>query len=105
MIGADDKAALDRVRPILGLLGKKHFVVGGTGAGHAMKALNNFMAGTGFIAAKYGLPFAPPLKFLLLRFSLVAVLMLAVTLATRAPWPGSRHKGRSVRKRRCRRSW
>jgi len=44
---------------------------------------------TGFISAKYGLPFAPPLKFLLLRFSLVTVLMLAVTLATRAPWPGS----------------
>ena len=42
---------------------------------------------TGFIAAKYGLPYAPPLKFLLLRFSLVTVLMLAVTLATRAPWP------------------
>jgi 3-hydroxyisobutyrate dehydrogenase len=51
MIGADDKAALERVRPILALLGKKHFVVGGTGAGHAMKALNNFMAGTGFLAA------------------------------------------------------
>jgi drug/metabolite transporter (DMT)-like permease len=44
---------------------------------------------TGFIAAKYGLPFAPPLKFLLVRFSLVTVLMLAVTLATRAPWPGT----------------
>jgi len=42
---------------------------------------------TGFIAAKYGLPYAPPLKFLLLRFSLVTVLMLAVTVTTRAPWP------------------
>jgi 3-hydroxyisobutyrate dehydrogenase len=51
MIGADDQDALARVRPILSLLGKKHFVVGGTGAGHAMKALNNFMAGTGFLAA------------------------------------------------------
>jgi drug/metabolite transporter (DMT)-like permease len=42
---------------------------------------------TGFISARYGLPYAPPLKFLLLRFSLVAALMLAVTVATRAPWP------------------
>lgn len=42
---------------------------------------------TGFISAKYGLPYAPPLKFLLLRFSLVAALMTIVTLATRAPWP------------------
>lgn len=45
---------------------------------------------TGFIAAKYGLPYAPPLKFLLHRFALVAVLMLAVVLAMRAPWPTRR---------------
>ncbi|MEO8345947.1 MAG: DMT family transporter [Betaproteobacteria bacterium] len=42
---------------------------------------------TGFISAKYGLPYAPPLTFLLYRFLLVGVLMLAVALATRAPWP------------------
>jgi drug/metabolite transporter (DMT)-like permease len=42
---------------------------------------------TGFIAAKYGLPYAPPLKFLLVRFVLVAVLMLVVTVLMRAPWP------------------
>ena len=42
---------------------------------------------TGFIAAKYGLLYAPPLEFLLLRFSLVTLLMTLVTLATRAPWP------------------
>ncbi len=44
---------------------------------------------TGFIAAKYGLPYAPPLTFLLYRFALVAALMLAVALATSAPWPRS----------------
>jgi drug/metabolite transporter (DMT)-like permease len=44
---------------------------------------------TGFIAAKYGLPYAPPLKFLLVRFAFAAVLMSAVTLLTRAPWPSS----------------
>ena len=44
---------------------------------------------TGFVAAKYGLPYAPPLKFLLVRFSLVTALMSVVALATRAPWPDS----------------
>jgi drug/metabolite transporter (DMT)-like permease len=44
---------------------------------------------TGFIAAKYGLPFAPPFKFLLLRFACVGVLMTVVTLVTRAPWPAT----------------
>jgi drug/metabolite transporter (DMT)-like permease len=42
---------------------------------------------TGFIAAKYGLPYAPPLSFLLVRFSLVAALMAVVAWATRAAWP------------------
>ena len=42
---------------------------------------------TGFISAKYGLPYAPPLKFLLVRFACVAVLMSVVTIVTRARWP------------------
>jgi len=42
---------------------------------------------TGFIAAKYGLPYAPPLTFLFYRFLLVAVLMLGVALVTGATWP------------------
>jgi drug/metabolite transporter (DMT)-like permease len=42
---------------------------------------------TGFVAAKFGLPYAPPLKFLFVRFSLVALLMTIVALATRAAWP------------------
>lgn len=45
---------------------------------------------TGFIAAKFGLPHAPPLTFLLLRFALVAALMAVVVAATRAPWPAAR---------------
>jgi drug/metabolite transporter (DMT)-like permease len=47
---------------------------------------------TGFIAAKYGLPYAPPLEFLLVRFALVASLMTLVTLATRATWPRDRRQ-------------
>jgi drug/metabolite transporter (DMT)-like permease len=42
---------------------------------------------TGFIAAKFGLPYAPPLKFLLLRFVLAAGLMALVAGLTRAVWP------------------
>lgn len=42
---------------------------------------------TGFISAKYGLPYAPPLKFLLIRFLLAATLMTGVAIATRARWP------------------
>jgi drug/metabolite transporter (DMT)-like permease len=45
---------------------------------------------TGFIAAKYGMPYAPPLTFLLWRFALVAALMTAVALLTRARWPHRR---------------
>jgi drug/metabolite transporter (DMT)-like permease len=44
---------------------------------------------TGFIAAKYGLPYAPPLTFLLYRFALVAALVGLFALATRAPRPRS----------------
>ncbi|MCW2243423.1 DMT family transporter [Azospirillum canadense] len=42
---------------------------------------------TGFIGAKYGLPYAEPLTFLLVRLGLVAVVLTAVALATKAPWP------------------
>jgi len=51
MIGSDNKAAVERVRPILSALGQKLFVTGGSGTGHAMKALNNFIAGTSYLAA------------------------------------------------------
>ncbi|MBM3347560.1 MAG: DMT family transporter [Betaproteobacteria bacterium] len=42
---------------------------------------------TGFIGAKFGLPYAPPLKFLLWRFAVVIVLMTGIALAMRATWP------------------
>ena len=42
---------------------------------------------TGFIAAKYGLPYAPPFAFLAWRMVFVSALLAAVTLAMRAPWP------------------
>jgi len=42
---------------------------------------------TGFIGAKFGLPHAEPLSFLLVRYLLVISLMTLIALATRAPWP------------------
>ncbi|WP_353153666.1 DMT family transporter [Herminiimonas fonticola] len=42
---------------------------------------------TGFIVAKFGLPYAPPLTFLLLRFLGVLIVLLPLVLLLRAPWP------------------
>ena len=42
---------------------------------------------TGFIGAKFGLPHAEPLTFLLIRYLLVLALMSLIALAMRAPWP------------------
>lgn len=55
MIGSDDKAAIERVLPILDDLGKKLFQTGPLGSGHAMKALNNVVAGSIFVAMTEGL--------------------------------------------------
>jgi len=49
MIGGDP-AAVEKARPVLSKMGTRLFDVGGPGNGHAMKALNNFVAGSGFIA-------------------------------------------------------
>lgn len=44
---------------------------------------------TGFIGAKFGLPYAEPLTFLSTRYVLVIALMTLLALAMRAPWPAS----------------
>jgi len=51
-----------------------------------------FLWSTGFIGAKYGLPFADPLSFLLARYLLVIVLMGSIALLSRAPWPSERRQ-------------
>ena len=45
---------------------------------------------TGFIAAKYGLPYAPPLSFLILRCVGAMLVLLPLVLLSRAPWPRGR---------------
>lgn len=42
---------------------------------------------TGFIVAKFGLPYAPPLTFLLVRCTGVLLVLVPLVLVSRAPWP------------------
>lgn len=42
---------------------------------------------TGFIGAKFGLPYAEPFTFLLIRFVCVATILATVAVITGAPWP------------------
>ncbi|HUL10523.1 MAG TPA: DMT family transporter [Candidatus Acidoferrum sp.] len=44
---------------------------------------------SGFVVTKLGIAFAEPFTFLLYRFVIVTVLLAAIALATRAPWPRS----------------
>lgn len=53
----------------------------------AMPATFIFLWSSGFIGAKYGLPYAEPFTFLGFRFLIVIVLMLLISFFTRAPWP------------------
>jgi 3-hydroxyisobutyrate dehydrogenase len=50
MIGGDDKAAIERAKPLLQAMGKQIFETGPLGTGHAMKALNNYIAAAGYTA-------------------------------------------------------
>jgi len=44
---------------------------------------------SGFIGAKFGLPYAEPLTFLALRMIAVVLLLIVIILLTRPKWPGS----------------
>jgi 3-hydroxyisobutyrate dehydrogenase len=69
MIGGD-AAAVARARPVLSALGKELFHVGPLGAGHAVKALNNYLGAAGtlagfealLVARAFGLEPAPMLE-------------------------------------------
>ena len=50
MTGADDRSALERARPLLSSMGNRIFETGALGCGHAMKALNNYVAAAGYAA-------------------------------------------------------
>jgi drug/metabolite transporter (DMT)-like permease len=46
-----------------------------------------FIWASGYVVAKYGLPYAEPLTFLCMRYLGVIVFMLVLALSMRAPWP------------------
>jgi drug/metabolite transporter (DMT)-like permease len=56
----------------------------------AMPLLFVLIWSTGFIVAKFGLPYAEPLTFLLLRFACVLIVLLPLVFVMRAPWPHGR---------------
>jgi 3-hydroxyisobutyrate dehydrogenase len=55
MIGCGSEDLLARVTPVLSAMGSQLFVLGGLGNGHAMKAINNIVAGATMIAVAEGL--------------------------------------------------
>ena len=57
-----------------------------------MPALFVVIWSTGFIVAKFGLPYAPPLTFLLLRFAGVLAILLPLVVVMKAPWPSGKIK-------------
>lgn len=56
----------------------------------AMPAVFVLIWSTGFIVARYGMPHAPPLTFLAVRYTLSVACFLAWALAAGAVWPRSR---------------
>ena len=46
-----------------------------------------FLWSTGFIGAKYGLPYAEPFTFLFVRMVIASALLYLIALHTRVPWP------------------
>lgn len=62
----------------------------------AAPALFVFLWATGFIVARYGMPHAPPLAFLSLRFALAAAVLLAMAAVARAAWPGRGQVGHLI---------
>lgn len=50
MVGGD-KADIERARPVLSVMGRAITETGPLGSGHAMKALNNYVSASGFVAA------------------------------------------------------
>ena len=51
---------------------------------------------TGFIGARFGLPYIEPMTFLAVRMSFVVVLMAMIAVIARAAWPGPAGVGHSL---------
>jgi 3-hydroxyisobutyrate dehydrogenase len=55
MIGGNDEAAIERALPLLEVLGEQLFATGPLGSGHALKALNNYLAAAAYAAGSEAL--------------------------------------------------
>jgi drug/metabolite transporter (DMT)-like permease len=55
-----------------------------------------FLWSTGFVGARYGLPYVEPMTFLAVRMALVVVLLVPIALISRARWPSARDGAHSV---------
>jgi len=62
----------------------------GAGWLRAMPGVFVLIWSTGFIVARYGMPHAPPLKFLAVRFALSALCFVLWAWLARVRWPASR---------------
>ncbi len=58
----------------------------------AMPAVFVLIWSTGFIVARYGMPHAPPMKFLALRYLFSVACFIAWALLARAAWPQGRRQ-------------
>ncbi|MGN8081265.1 DMT family transporter [Variovorax sp. 22077] len=63
---------------------------GGSGWLRAMPVVFVLIWSTGFIVARYGMPYAPPLKFLAVRFALSLACFGAWVALARVEWPKQR---------------
>lgn len=61
-----------------------------TALGMLIPSVFVFIWSTGFIVARYGMPYSPPFKFLALRYAISAGIFLVWSLAFRATWPCGR---------------
>ncbi|QSI29955.1 EamA family transporter [Variovorax sp. RKNM96] len=63
---------------------------GGSGWLRAMPAVFVLIWSTGFIVARYGMPYAPPLKFLAVRYALSLVCFGVWVVLAKVAWPKAR---------------
>ncbi len=76
--------ALTKVGPVLqktGSVAQSHSI--------AFPFLFVMLYGTGFVGAKYGLPYAEPVTFLVLRFAIAACVVATMGMMFKAVWPKS----------------
>ncbi len=62
----------------------------------AMPGIFVLLWSTGFIGAKFGLPYAEPFTFLLWRFAILTLLLGAVAVLMKAPWPSPKEAGHTA---------